>query len=244
MKVLFLDESGDHNLRIIDPSYPIFVLGGVIVDQDYADGSLAEAITDFKQRLFGRTDIVLHTADIVRTRNGFEGLKSAEFSALFYGELNSLMRQLQYSVVACIIHKDEHYCHYEAYGLDPYHLGLNVLVDIFCSVVGRSRNGGLIVAEERDEILDSDLRRAWSTLRTKGTPYAKPRVVRNTIQTLDLRGKKENLAGLQLADLVVSPIGRHILGKEDKEDWRIVAQKLRHGPDGEVEGYGLISFPK
>ena len=30
MKVLFLDESGDHNLSVIDPSYPIFVLGGVI----------------------------------------------------------------------------------------------------------------------------------------------------------------------------------------------------------------------
>ena len=43
MKVLFLDESGDHNLSVIDPSYPIFVLGGVIVDQDYAD--LTEALT-------------------------------------------------------------------------------------------------------------------------------------------------------------------------------------------------------
>ena len=244
MKVLFLDESGDHNLSVIDPSYPIFVLGGVIVDKDYADGQLTEAFDDFKSAMFGRTDIVLHTADIVRTRNGFEGLKNTEFSALFYAELNSLMRQLQYSVVACIIHKDEHYRHYEAYGLDPYHLGLNVLVDLFCSAVGRSRNNGLIVAEERDKTLDSDLLRAWSILRTKGTPYTKPRVVRNTIQTLDLRGKKENLAGLQLADLVVSPIGRHILGKEDKEDWRIVEQKLRHGPNGEIEGYGLISFPK
>ena len=31
MKVLFLDESGDHNLAVIDPQYPLFVLGGVIV---------------------------------------------------------------------------------------------------------------------------------------------------------------------------------------------------------------------
>ena len=29
MKVLFLDESGDHNLSVIDPQYPMFVLGGV-----------------------------------------------------------------------------------------------------------------------------------------------------------------------------------------------------------------------
>jgi hypothetical protein len=32
VKLLFLDESGDH----IDPQYPLFVLGGVIVDKDYA----------------------------------------------------------------------------------------------------------------------------------------------------------------------------------------------------------------
>ena len=43
VKVLFLDESGDHNLTVIDPNYPVFVLGGVIVDQEYADGPLAEA---------------------------------------------------------------------------------------------------------------------------------------------------------------------------------------------------------
>ena len=33
MKVLFLDESGDHSLAKIDPQYPLFVLGGIIVAQ-------------------------------------------------------------------------------------------------------------------------------------------------------------------------------------------------------------------
>ncbi|MGE0269291.1 MAG: DUF3800 domain-containing protein [Candidatus Omnitrophota bacterium] len=28
MKIMFLDESGDHNLLIVDKDYPIFVLGG------------------------------------------------------------------------------------------------------------------------------------------------------------------------------------------------------------------------
>ncbi|MHB8782940.1 MAG: DUF3800 domain-containing protein [Desulfobacteria bacterium] len=41
MKILFLDESGDHNLSVIDPQYPLFVLGGVIVDKDYAESEMA-----------------------------------------------------------------------------------------------------------------------------------------------------------------------------------------------------------
>ena len=64
MKTLFLDESGDHNLSVIDPAYPLFVLGGVIMEEDYAKEVLAPAMTDFKRRLFGRDDLVLHTACI------------------------------------------------------------------------------------------------------------------------------------------------------------------------------------
>lgn len=44
MKVLFLDESGDHNLDVIDPSCPLFVPGGVIVAQHHAQGLLEEAL--------------------------------------------------------------------------------------------------------------------------------------------------------------------------------------------------------
>ena len=37
MKILFIDESGDHNLdpKKVDESYPIFVLAGCIFDQEY-----------------------------------------------------------------------------------------------------------------------------------------------------------------------------------------------------------------
>ena len=50
MKVLFLDESGDHNLAKIDSSYPLFVLGGVIVEKDYAKSELPKEFSEFKRR--------------------------------------------------------------------------------------------------------------------------------------------------------------------------------------------------
>ena len=100
MKVLFLDESGDHNLTVIDSQYPLFILGGIIVDKAYAEERLAEAVSHFKRRLFGRDDIVLHTADITRNRNGFEQMKERVFRERFYRELNDLMCELEYVVVA------------------------------------------------------------------------------------------------------------------------------------------------
>ncbi|MEN6504755.1 MAG: DUF3800 domain-containing protein [Planctomycetaceae bacterium] len=62
--------------------------------------------------------------------------------------------------------------------------------------------------------------------------------------SLNLRRKSDNLAGLQLADLVASPIGRHVLGKPDKEDYRIIASKYRTSWKGDVAGFGLVVLPK
>src|SRR5580765_5230497 len=128
MKVLFLDESGDHNLAVIDPDYPMFVLGGVAMDQAYAEGPLETAFRDFKRKLFARDDIILHTADITRNRNGFERLKDHDFRKRFYHELNALLRGLQFQVVACVVRKDAHLSRYGVAALDPYMLSLDVLV--------------------------------------------------------------------------------------------------------------------
>lgn len=244
MKILFLDESGDHNLVAIDSNYPVFVLGGVIVDKDYAEGPLVDAIDQFKYDVFGHTDIVLHTIDINRNKNGFEQLRDSQFRKDFYDKLNSLVRELDCSVIACTIRKDYHFRHYGAAAIDLYRVSLHAMAELFCGEIGEVRNGGMIIAESRNPTLDQDLEHSWSSLRRRGSGYSSEEMIRDRIRSLTLRDKRENIAGLQLADLVVSPIGRHVLGKPDKEDWLIVEEKLRRGPSGEIEGYGLVSLPK
>ena len=244
MKVLFLDESGDHNLSKIDPDYPMFVLGGVIMDKDYADGPLTRALKNFKHEMFGHSDIVLHTADITRNRNGFEAMQDSVFRHRFYDRLNAFMRNMQYSVVACAIRKDAHLSRYGVAALDPYLLSLDIIVERFCSAVGKVSNGGIIVAEKRDPTLDRELELSWLNLRIQGTRYLQAHVIEDRILALNLRAKKDNIAGLQLADLVVSPIGRHVLGKLDKEDWQIVEEKFYRSRQGRTEGYGLVILPK
>jgi len=58
------------------------------------------------------------------------------------------------------------------------------------------------------------------------------------------RIKKDNLAGLQLADLVLSPIGRHLMGKPARADWTIIESKFRRGRDRKIEENGLVVLPK
>ncbi|MCK4394576.1 DUF3800 domain-containing protein [Candidatus Bipolaricaulota bacterium] len=244
MKVLFLDESGDHNLSVIDLQYPLFVLGGVIVDKDYAEEELTEAVQEFKRRLFGRDDLILHTADITRNRNGFEQMKNSAFRRRFYDELNALMRSLHFTVVACAIRKEAHLSRYGVAALDPYLLSLDILIERFCMEIGDVEDGGVIVAERRGPTLDRGLELAWLNLKIQGTQFMQASEIEKRILALNLRPKSDNLAGLQLADLVVTPIGRHLLGKLVKEDFRIVESKFRRNREGKYEGYGLIVLPK
>ncbi|WP_020494532.1 DUF3800 domain-containing protein [Verrucomicrobium sp. 3C] len=58
------------------------------------------------------------------------------------------------------------------------------------------------------------------------------------------RPKSANLTGLQLADLVATPIGRHAIGKPANEDWRIVYGKFRPKRAGKVNGHGLVILRK
>lgn len=161
MLVMFLNESGDHDLtRLDDPSRAVFVLGGVIVDSAYARTVLEPRVRALKQSFFGREDLVLHTADMVRARSGFESLAAEEARAAFVEQLNALMAELEYRVLACVVRKPEILERGDASAVDVYREALGVLVERFCDELGNSVDNGLIVAEKRRPDLDRALPRA------------------------------------------------------------------------------------
>ena len=242
MKILFLDESGDHSLSKIDSQYPVFVLGGIIADRAYAEGEMTRRVEALKIRFFGRSDIVLHTADLARNRNGFERMLDSTFRNEFFAALNALMSSLDYQVVACAIRKDEHLKRYNISALDPYFLALEILVERFCFEL--RNDTGIIVAESRGSTLDNQLEIAWLNLKIQGTRFLRPAKLVKRISGLSLRDKSCGIAALELADLVVSPIGRHIVGKTPKEDFRIIEQKFRCDASGNYLGPGLVTLPK
>jgi hypothetical protein len=243
---MFLDESGDHSLDKIDPQYPVFVLGGCIVDLDYHESHINSELKNIKNRLFGRDDFILHTADIVRRKGIFRALTNNEFRDNFYKEINKLMSSLNYMVIACVVKKADHLTRYGLAAMDPYMLSLKILVERFIFEIKskRSAEKGIIIAEARDETLDNQLRLSWMELRTGGTEYLSAAEVRRHLGELHIKNKSKDIAGLQIADLIVSPIGRHVLGKPEKADWEIIKKKFRRSQNGRYKGFGLVVLPK
>jgi hypothetical protein len=121
-------------------------------------------------------------------------------------------------------------------------LSLDILVERFCFEIGDVSEGGLIYAEKRSPVLDRELDIAWLNLKIQGTRYVQASTINERIMDFHTRPKSANIAGLQLADLVVSPIGRFELGKPTKQDWSIVESKFRRR-GGQYEGAGLVVLP-
>ena len=239
---LFLDESGNHSLNAYEPSYPVFVLGGALVSE-HELARLAAAVGAFKIGFFGHDRLVLHTAAIARNRRGFERLADPGVRRRFYAELNALMEALDFSVIACAIDKPLLVQRYGALAVDPYALSLGIVVERLCFALGASQQGQIIV-ECRNRRLDRELRTSWDILRINGTRFVRPSTIGRRIVSFDFHRKAEVLPGLELADLVVSPLGRLVAGMPDRPDTDIVVGKLRTGPGGSWEGAGLVVLPK
>ena len=244
-KILFLDESGDHSLTGIDPQHPIFVLGGIIVDQDYAMGEMNDKLNSFKKDLFGTTNITLHTADFTRQKNGFERIMERDFCARFYEKLNQFISELDITILACVIKKDLHMKKYGIDALDPYHLSLNILIERFCFAIGHYDTKGNIIAEARDATLNRQLNLAWKNIQVAGTKFVKATEINKRIQDMNLKTKQSNLAGLEIADLIVTPIARHILGRQSRISIDLLKNKIWINKiGGDTVGHGLVILPK
>ena len=194
MNILYLDESGDHDLINIDPDYPIFVLAGSVIAKDYHNNNLTRRMNQFKQDIFSDNDIILHYADYTRNKSGFERMISKEFREKFYSGLNTIIQTTEVSVYACIIDKKRHVESYK-YPINPYTYSLEVIVEKFVMDLNRANKQGMIIAESRGSQFDNELNLAYLNLKISGTRFLKASEVNNRIGNDFYIKKKGNYSG-------------------------------------------------
>jgi len=216
MKLMFLDESGHHNLdpQKIDPTYPIFVLVGCIFDEKYYQEDVIKKFNEFKKSFFSSEDIILHTLEMTRPlktkERRYDKLSDPDFRVKFYQALNTLLEEIEFTLVACVIKKPAHLEKYGVSALDPYLLSFDILLNEFVLSLPKGERGK-IIAERRNSVLDNQLELAWLNTKINGTEKVKGSDIKEKIESLSMTPKSANEIGLQIADLVATPIGRHIL---------------------------------
>ena len=238
--IVFVDESGDHGLESIDPDYPIFVLAFCIFEKESYLSKTVPAVLRFKFKYFGHEQAILHERDIRRGYPPFAFTRDKRVREGFFADLNQLIEDADFRLVASVIRKEEYRDRY-ALPENPYHIAMGFgLERVFLELNGRGCRGGrsYVLCERRgapeDTQLELEIRRVCDNNATGQVLPFEPLLV----------SKQCNSIGLQLADLVARPIGRKVLDpKQPNRAYDILKKKLRRDPAGNAEGWGLKIFP-
>lgn len=242
MKIIFLDESGDHNLVKIDPSYPMFVLAGCVFDMDYYINTVEPAIDKLKIDHFGKSSVILRSYDIRKQKGDFSCLVDKKKQDAFHSDFNELFSSLDFTVIASAINKSYLKNQYSDPD-NPYHLCFEFILERIIMYLGRSKESMLIRIESRETHNDKKLAEVYSDFRARSGGYFDVSEIRSKINDLSFNQKTQNIAGMQIADLVAYPIGRWVLDKnKENKPFEFIKQKI-HSKNGKYLNYGLKIFP-
>lgn len=223
---LYVDESGDHNLKSFNKGAPLFLLCGCIVDYD-DNADMEEKVRCFKIKYFGTNDVVLHYREIRKRLGCFSMLQNKATHEAFINDLKQLLTDIKFKIIVAVIDKQEHIKCYGKVADDPYELSLNFLIERFIFFIRNSVVGTTIIVEKRGDKEDKQLVTNWVKIYQRGTSYIKSSELQIKIAELTMRKKIDNVAGLQIADISSSCILHKIIKPDEEEEiFDIVKEKI------------------
>lgn len=242
---LFLDETGDHGLSYVDQNFPLFILAGCLFEEKDLV-STEEKINEFKKDFFGTTKVILHSREIRKCEGSFQILFDLEIKKKFYERLNEIIKNSNFVVIGAGIKKEEHIKKYGKGAKDPYAISLSFIIErlVFCLDKGGKNSSVDIKIEKRGRKEDQQLLDQYNTTLDRGTFYVSTDRLKSRINKFESFYKKDNIIGLQIADLCAYPLARHILNSEESYiPFEIIKNKIYCDGHGKYDGYGLKIFP-
>jgi hypothetical protein len=256
---LFIDEVGNSDLKASsNPNQRYLSLTGIIFKLNYAVHQVEPDIEKLKREFFNASasnPVILHRRELVRALAPFENLKNQEVKAEFDAQLLHLFSVWDYQVITVVIDKLEHVRKYSVWHSDPYHYCLKVMLERYVKYLQRCDAVGDVLAEARGKKEDKRLKSSFQGVYAQGTGYLGSQDFANhiTSRELKLKTKKDDLACLQIADLIAHPSYRSmkmvkegitIPGDFGKDIVSILERdKYYRHRTGTIEGYGRKWLP-
>ncbi len=239
--IVYVDESGDHGLRNIDREYPVFVLAFCIFHKQPYVEQVVPKIQNLKFQFWGHDAVILHSHEIRKAKGDFNILLNKNVRKQFLPALNTLISDTEFTLIASVIDKPRLVTTYASPD-DPYEIALAFCMErlqLFLTEHGQNDALTHIMVESRgkpeDNALELEFRRICDRAGYVG-PMPNLEII--------FMDKKHNSAGLQFADMVAHPIGRHHINpKQQNLAYDVVNTKFRRSTSGKTIGYGLKTFP-
>ena len=242
---LFLDETGDHGLNFVDKHFPLFVLCGCVIESNALE-TINKQVAAFKIKYFGTTEVTLHSREIRKCEGAFQILFDLKLKQQFYADLNLILSNSEYHLLASAIRKEEHIKKYGRGAKDTYSIALSFVIErlvFYLDTVGEDADTRIVV-EQRGKKEDQILLSHFNSIMNRGTYYLSPDRLSRRIKKLSFHHKHENITGLEIADLCAYPLARHLLRpREPYIPFGIIENKIYHDKKGKYMGWGLKVFP-
>ncbi|WP_417368662.1 DUF3800 domain-containing protein [Gelidibacter japonicus] len=240
---LFIDESGDHGLVTLDHAFPVFLLCGLLTsEENYKDIRLS--INKLKDRFWQNKTVILHSRDIRKCEKEFQILFDLEIKKHFYFMINDVIENSKYRIISSAINKIKYIKNYGRLSNDVYELALSFIIERAIFSLDEISNVDKqleIVIEKRGKKEDKKLDEHFQRLLSRGTNYVSAQRLKDVNTKIVFRDKKENINGLQLADLVAYPIARYVIDPQRANPAYDILRKKIYYKNG--KRYGLKVFP-
>ncbi|MGR4863371.1 DUF3800 domain-containing protein [Caulobacter sp. LARHSG274] len=233
--IIFMDESGSPVLENPDPTFPLFVLGAVLVSKEAYVGDVVPRLQRLKFEAVGHDQLVLHERDIRRQQKDFAFLQvDAEAREVFIAAVNAIVAQAAFEVIAAVIDKVRLVARY-ADPWSPYELALHFCLEKLLErllVLGQDGRTVHVVFEGRGKREDRELELHFRRIVANEAGWGRQRLDFTRLRWEAIfTDKKSNSSGLQLADLIARPIGLKVL-RPMQENRAFEILRLKLAPNG------------
>ena len=240
--IVYVDESGDHDLANVSPNYPVFVLAFCIFEKEAYVTRTVPNFQRLKFRWFGHDTVIFHEREIRKQLVPFKFLQNEEKRARFNSEMNVLMEEAEFTVIAAVINKERLKGRYKDPG-NPYEMGLQFCMErLYRFLAERHQTHRMThcILERRGKKEDASIELEFRRICARGNFGG----VHMDCLDIQFQEKSANSCGLQISDLIARPIGlAEIRPDQRNRAYEIVERKFRRGANGKATGYGLKIFP-
>ncbi|KDR95515.1 Protein of unknown function [Peptoclostridium litorale DSM 5388] len=206
--VIYIDESG-----VTGGDKGFFAIAACVFNKKYID-ELDEKLNAFKIDCFGRKDIILHLKDISEGVNDFSmenGVSSVQLR-YFWSKLPEFLYSVNFKIISITVDKEMLYKYFKT-PKNVYEVAFGHLFQAVYYILDSEDTESLnIICESRNPNLNFMAQRAFFNIYNSGTPYMDISTQMRKMRSFEYRDKSENIAGLQIADLVCNPLRRVRMG--------------------------------
>ena len=211
--IFYADESGDHSLTSIDPTYPVFALSLCAFRKTVYCSRVVPKFQRFKFKYFGHDSVVLHEHEIRKQKNDFKILGNQIIRERFISDLNKCVETSPFKIFSTVIHKEQ--INTDFFPENPYSISLKICLQKAYLFLERRNEGNKethFIFEKRGAKEDDELELEFRRIISGNNDMRQP--LSNFI--IHFSDKKSNSTGMQIADLTARPLGLKIFRPHQK----------------------------